>query len=72
MFHKYFADDMAEAEAIIARLEVWHDNYSGQITRHNLLVSWLDETLDEYDWAWIEEEAEDIRAANAIHEAELV
>ena len=54
---KYFAEDMAEATAIIEYLESI-ENYSGNIATHNLLVSWRD---DELFWPYIAERAEEIR-----------
>lgn len=57
---KHYAEDMAEAMAIIEYLESL-DNYSGSISAHNLLVSWRDEELS---WLFIEDRAEEIREEN--------
>lgn len=67
--HMYFAESVAEAEAIIDYLENWCDNYSGSYTRHNLLVSWLDEELDAWAWETIWKNNEDI-LLEAGHEEE--
>lgn len=48
--HFIYADTMAEAEAIIEYLENYYDNYSGSISRHNLLVTYRDIELDNNDW----------------------
>lgn len=62
MANKYFAEDMAEATAIILWLES-NDNFSGEVSRHNLIVSWRDAELD---WEEICYMAEGIREMNAI------
>ena len=48
--HFVYADTMAEAEAIVEYLENYYDNYSGSISRHNLLVTYRDIELDNNDW----------------------
>lgn len=48
--HFIYADTMAEAEAIVEYLENYYDNYSGSISRHNLLVTYRDIELDNDDW----------------------
>lgn len=53
MRHRIYAETMAEAEAIIEYLENWCDNYSGSVTRHNLLVTWLDQSFEMFDWLQI-------------------
>ena len=55
MKHYTYADTMAEAETIVEYLEFWCGNYSGSIYRPTLLVTWLDEEFDEYDWQKIYE-----------------
>lgn len=60
MKHCYYADDAAEAQAIEERLE-WYGNYGSLVSQHNLLVTWWDDELNEKDWNWVEERAEEIR-----------
>ena len=50
MKHRFFANTMAEANAIVDYLADNYDNYSGYVSEHNLLVSWRDTELTNDDW----------------------
>lgn len=60
MSYKYYAEDMAEANAVIAFLESV-DDYSGSVANHNLLVSWNNHEISGEDWQQITELAEEQR-----------
>ncbi len=57
MRHMYFADSVAEAEAIAHHLWYWCGNDS--VVRSHLFVSWVDDELTEWDWQVIWENNED-------------
>ena len=65
MSHKYFAEDMMEACAILEALEA-AGNYSGEVVPHNLLVSWRGD--EELDWTNIYESAEEKREELGVYE----